>query len=386
MFSSLIVIDQNGEARGYGLYLLLCALAIAQIVRVAETPRPRPRDLFLLALTQAGVVLGHVLGLIFAGLMLLALVFADLWDRRFRWKLYLCAIAGWLALLTWLPAIRAAIAVGKPHGWIPVPSFGDLIIGASYWVFAGIYFPLFQGTRYGVVAGWFCAVFCIAGVVLAAFYALRAVSSAKRLIYLLGLALLLAPFVFFVVSHASSSSIWVARYLVPTSLGIGILAAGWADRNRFTAGIGGVILSIALLLLPLATVALEKESPLNVTRIDQVAAGRPLVCDWVRDFMIMRRYSAAPATLEFPLDWPASLQGPVAAVGAYHLMDNYRRDGYMPGNLYDAQQVLSQPSFLVLDSTDTNWFQLDIANNPDFAWKEIARIDSQHRVIEVNHP
>ncbi len=43
-----------------------------------------------------------------------------------RWKLYLFYAAGWLALLVWLPAIRASMAAGKPHGWIAMPTFTDL--------------------------------------------------------------------------------------------------------------------------------------------------------------------------------------------------------------------------------------------------------------------
>src|ERR1700728_3558417 len=61
LFACLIVIDQNVEARGYGLYLLLAALGVSQALKIAETPDPHPRDLIFLALTQAGLVLGHVL-------------------------------------------------------------------------------------------------------------------------------------------------------------------------------------------------------------------------------------------------------------------------------------------------------------------------------------
>src|SRR5579859_1564279 len=50
LFACSVVIDQNAEARGYGLYLLLCTLAIAQVLRVIDIPRPSARDLLLLAL------------------------------------------------------------------------------------------------------------------------------------------------------------------------------------------------------------------------------------------------------------------------------------------------------------------------------------------------
>jgi hypothetical protein len=382
MFACMIVIDQNAEARGYGLYLLLCALAIAQLLRMTESSRPSSRDLLLLCLSQAGVVLGHVLGIFYAGLMLAALVIADLWERRFRMKVYAWAMAGWLALIPWIPAIRASMAIARPHGWIPIPAAGDLILGISYWLFAGIYFPLLRGTHFGLIVGWCAGVFCIAGLVVAARYGIRDASPPKRLVYLLGFALMFAPLAFFAVSRVATP-IWVARYMVPSALGVSLLSVGWAERNRFTQGSAGVFLGGFILLLPLAGALCARPDTMDVVRIDQIAAGRPLLCDWVRDFLVMQRYSSTPASIEYALDWPAALEGPPAAVGAYHLLGNYRRDGYMPGNILDVSAVLSQPSFLVLDSSDTNWFRIEIAANPQYAWRTLAQIDAKRRVIEV---
>lgn len=382
LFACMIVVDQNAEARGYGLYLLLCALAIAQLLRMAETPQPSRRDLVLLALSQAGVVLGHVLGLSYAGLMVAALIAADLRERRFRVKVYACAMAGWIALLPWIPAIRASMAIAKPHGWIPRPMAGDLVIGVSYWLFAGIYFPLFKGTHYGVMLGWGVGVFCVAGLIAAALYGVRDPSPARRLAYFLGFALILAPVAFFAISHLATP-IWVARYMVPSALGIVLLAVGWAERNGFARGAGGIGLGALVLLLPLAGARCARPERVNVARIDELAAGRPLVCDWVRDFTVVWRYSRTPASVEYPMDWEAALKGPAAAAGAYHLLWNYRRDGYLAGNILDQTTVLDQPSFVVLDNKETNWFQLEIARNPKFAWKVVAQIDPSRRIVEV---
>jgi uncharacterized membrane protein len=383
LFACMIVVDQNAEARGYGLYLLLCALAIAQLLRIAETARPSARDLALLALSQAGVVLGHVLGLFYAALMLAALVVADLRERRFRVRIYACAVAGWLALVPWLPAIHASMAVAKPHGWILNPVTGDLAIGLSYWLFAGIYFPLLRGTHFGVMLGWGVGVFCVAGVVAAALYGVRDPSPSRRLAYFLGFALILAPVAFFAVSYLVTP-VWVARYMTPSALGIAVLAAGWAHRNRFARGAGGIVLGGLILVLPLAGAFSARPESVNVGRIDEVAAGRPLVCDWVRDFTVVWRYSATPARVEYPMNWEAALRGPAASTGAYHLLWNYRRDGYLTGNILDEATVLSQPSFLVLDSKETNWFQLEIEENPKFTWKVLAQIDPGRRIIEVH--
>ena len=124
--TSNVLLEQNVEARFYGLYLLTVALAVELFMRLVDCDTPTALLLFLTFLSQAALVLTHVLGLIFSGLILLALLLVDAAKRKFRYKLYLVYAAGWLALLLWIPAIRASMAAGKPHGWIALPTFTDL--------------------------------------------------------------------------------------------------------------------------------------------------------------------------------------------------------------------------------------------------------------------
>ena len=381
LFACSVVIDQNAEARGYGLYLLLCTLAIAQLLRVMDTPRPSARDLLLLALTQAGMVLGHVLALIFCGLLLLALVAGDVAERRLRWRVYLCFCAGWLAILPWIPAIRASAAIAKPYGWLSPPTAVNVLIAFSCWFFSGIYHPLL-GTGTADLAGCVCGMICVAIPVIAALQSLRGATPSRRAVLLVGLALVAAPLPFLLVSYLISP-IWVARYMIPMALGVAMLAAALFDSIQPLRGKIGEIAGFVLLLLPIGAALAARPEHLDVARVDQIAAGRPLVCDWTRDFMVMVRYSSDPAKLEYPLDWTAALQGPRVSVGGYNLLQNYRREGYLRPYLYDASAVLDQQSFLVLDSTDTNWFQLRIAGNPLYEWKQIAQIDATRRICEV---
>jgi hypothetical protein len=379
-FASLLVIDQNVEARGYGLYLLLAAAAVVQWLRVAETDRPRTRDLAVLALTQAGLVLGHVLGLVYAGLMLLALLTADRLQHRVRLRVYFWFMAGWVALAPWIPAIRASAALGRPHSWIPLPGFDDLVIGLSFWLFGGIYYPLLHAFPLGLFVGWLGAVGSVALLVGPSVLELRSAAASRQSAMVLGLAFLMAPVAFFLVSRVLSP-IYVPRYMIPSALGIVLLAVCRAQpgRNAAKPGIG----SCALLLLPIATALLAHPARVGVAQIDRVAAGRPVVCDWLDDFLTMSRYSSRPSTPEYPLDWQAALEGPPAATGAYRLMENYRKAGYLTSGLRDAAAVLRQSDFVVLDNTRTNWFHLEIEKNPRFAWRVLAKIDGERRLIEV---
>ena len=394
LFASLIVLDQNAEARGYGLYLLLFALALAQALRVAEAPRPSAAALALLALSQAGLVLGHMLGLIYAGLILLALIVAGAWQRRFRARVYLCCMAGWLALIPWIPAIRASAAVGRPHGWIAMPSLGDLASSLSFWLFTGLYWQLPYRSAMLLAFGWVIGLVWVVGLVLASVHALRTSTPPERAVYLLGFALLLAPAVFFVISHVAAP-IFLPRYLIPSALGIAMLTAAWAERSKLGKGTGvsalnrrtQIALSCALLVLPIATALLARPASLDVSRIDELAAGRLVGCDSLKDLLVMTRYSAQPGELAYPMN-EAVANGEPGVDADFRLMTNYRREGYLAVDLPDDSAILApslaaRKSFLLLDNGDAAWFRVVIESNPRFTWKTLARIDSTRRLIEV---
>lgn len=382
-FASLIVVDQNVEARGYGLYLLLAAFAVAQVLRIADIPRPRARDLVVLALTQAGLVLGHVLALVYAALLLLALFISDRAQHRSRPRVYLACVAGWLALIPWIPAILASMALGKPHTWVPMPDLGDLVIGLSGWLFGGLYFPPLQHHPAGLLAGWAVAMLCILVLFSGAIARMRwAGSAAGWSADLVGLILLFAPVALFVLSHLVSP-VYVGRYFIPSALGISILAAAWAQNSRLASGKSGILLAAVLLLLPIASAELARPAFLDVARIDTLAAGRPIVCDGLNDFLVVSRYSPTPP--QYPMDWQTALAGPPSATGAFRLMQNYQREGYLPGQLRDDASILAQPSFVLLDNTQDNWFQRVIATNPRLSWTLIAQFDPTHRLIAVQN-
>jgi len=378
--ASLIVLDQNSEARGYGLYLLLAALAIAQVLRVAEIEKPRLQDLALLALAQAGLVLGHTLGLLYAGLLLMGLVAADLWQGRVRIGVWLACVAGWLALIPWIPAIKASAAVGRPHSWIAIPTLGDLVSSLSFWLFTGLYWQIPHLPPVVLLAGWLCAVGVVGVIVLASLQGFGSASPGTRTAVFVGLALLLGPMIFFVVSHVATP-IFLPRYLLPSALGVCVLAVVAADR----ADLGeraGYAWSLVVLGLPVAAALLAHPVALNVARVDQLAAGRRVVCDSLKDFLVMTRYTAHPETPRYPLDAEAASTVPGADTDV-RLMQNYRREGYFSGHLPDPEELLRQPSFLVLENGDAAWFRLRIENNSQWTWKTLAQVDGTRRLVEV---
>jgi hypothetical protein len=92
--SAGLLLDQNAEGRFYRLYMLAVALVVDVYLRLAARPTPTRLLLLHSLLAQAALLLTHVLGLFYSGIVLLALVLFDALDDRFRIKVYLFHAAG----------------------------------------------------------------------------------------------------------------------------------------------------------------------------------------------------------------------------------------------------------------------------------------------------
>jgi hypothetical protein len=406
--SAGLLLDQNAEGRFYGLYMLAVAVVVDVYLRL--TARSTPTRLLLLYtfLAQAALVSTHVLGLFYSGIILLALVLFDALDGRFRIKVYLFYAAGWLALLVWFPAIRASMAAGKPHGWIPVPNLSRFFDSFFYWDFLSwlsliqSHFPdwLFQICRQGVRLA------ILFPIVTLLFSTVRKLLKSKwpmsltqeDALLLAGFALLSMPILLFAVSHLLTP-VLVARYVLPSGIGLSIILAGFAHRLSLQVPVPfkaaqrvvTIVVVFFLAACPVSSALLRGPAGgnprfLDVERLDgMVSPDAAVVVGWQQDFAKIMRYSRKPeAHYYFLLDWPAALAGPPAYVLDYHLLRAYQDSGYYSPKIQDSHAFLcSHVDFLVLDThvlvpmeQEPTWFDFAIRNNPQFAWKNIDSLDA----------
>ena len=406
--SSSLLLDQNAEARFYGLFMLTVAFVIDIYLRLAARSTAT-RSLLVLSLsTQGALVLTHVLGLFYSGLILLAMVLFDAMNRRFRIKVYLFHVAGWLALLVWIPAIRASMAAGKPHGWIKMPTLYNLFDSYIFWN----YLPwlslvqrhapefLFQICRRGSQLA------ILLPLVVVLFLAGRNLLSSRRPFFpkqedallLVAFALLFMPILLFVLSHLLTP-VLVPRYVLPSGIGVSIILAAFADRLGLhipaslssVSRLVSVVIVMFLLTCPVSSALLRGAAPANikyldVQRLDEIVSpDAAVVVGWQLDFSKVMRYSRKPEShYYFLLDWPAALAGPRAYVLDYHLMQSYRNAGYYSQNIQDSHAFLcSHPDFLVLDAHDVappvelnpTWFDFAVRTTPSFEWKILDSLD-----------
>jgi hypothetical protein len=411
--TSGILLDQNAEARFYGLFMLMVAISVEVYIRVALRPVPTKLLLLAILLSQAGLVLTHVLGLIYSGLILFALIAFDLVNQRMRWKVYLSFAAGWSFLLVWVPAMRASMAAGKPHGWIPLPRLGATVASYFFEDYAE-WVALVQRHSNGWLSGLAGFAAHLAILVPLLFVLLWVIKSLidpnrwdwirKHPLLLVSFALLAAPIILYLLSHLVTP-VFLPRYILPSAIGEAIAMAAFADKVGADAGkrlrwfwIG---LSALLVVSPVGS-ALVLRPPqvdaryLDVQRLDSIVPRDvSLVAGWQNDFEVMMRFSRYPQQRVYLLDWPTALIGPKELVLVYHLMQAYRGAGWYGQSIQDRDAFFcSHDNFWVLDphfygarSGEPSWFDLTVGQMPQFEWKIVETVkdtDYERNLIAVH--
>jgi hypothetical protein len=412
--TSGLLLDQNAEGRCYGLFLLAVAMTIDIYTRLVVQSEPKRQLLIMCLMSQAVLVLSHVLGIIYGGLILLGLILFDVAKRRVRPRVYLFYSAGLLALLVWIPAIRASMATGRPHGWIEMPKITHLFRSYLFGIFHTWFFLLESRLGEATYQVVHHAVQSVMVLLLAVIFLLRlrklaaserTTSDPRSALLLAAYLLLSVPVVLFVLSHLITP-VFVPRYLLPSGIGLSIVLADFADAlgsdskvsSRWAWGAVVSFLAISPMLSALALPPLDSSwQYLDVSRLDRsVPPNMAVVADWQDDFAKLMRYSQNPQTqYYFLLDWPSAMKGPRTSVPDYHLMSAYRDVGYYSANIQDNEPFLClHNDFLVLDShiagqsaEEPSWFDLTVRKRPQFEWKELSSFDStdvERKLISVH--
>ena len=395
------LLDQNAEARFYGLYMLTVAITVEIYARLVARADPSRLLLLLAAISQVALVLTHVLGLIYSGLILLALIVTDAARKRLRLRVYLAYMSGWLALLVWVPAIRASMAAGKPHGWIPLPRLGTVLNSYFFdtWLEWLAWLQRHSNHRIFDVAHVATELIILVPVATVLGMVLKRSPAARNPLLLVAAALLSVPILLYLLSHLLTP-VFVPRYALPSGIGMAIVLAAFADATRIDRRVWLPVICL-LLICPWCSALLVWPPQVNgqyidVQRVDSLAPSHvPLVAGWQNDFSMLMRFSRDPQDRFYLLDWPTALVGEKGLVLDYHLMRAYRNAGYYPQNIQDQDAFLcSHSDFLVLDphflrtsALEPGWFDLVIRNAPQFEWKVVATIDApelQRKLIAVH--
>ncbi len=377
-----VVLAQMAEARSYGLLLALCALTLVQVDRAATVDDrrgfSRVVELAAVAVVQAALCLTHVFGLAYSVAALSALVLFDIDRRRVRPLLYTAWLAGCLAFLVWLPALRVQMQVGAPHFPIARPTVLDLG----------------RALLLGLTPRAAMLIFMAAGVAIAV--ARRSIPSASnavdqrrgdpRHLVLVAVAWVLVAGAIWAWSRVATP-IFLPRYLVPLSFAYAILGCAALDRalswglslarcDRIGATQGPPAGSYIWVLAAMTAGALYAP----ISRADNVPGASPpagdsldfrydlpIVTVSTHTYLPRVFYSAHPERYVFVLDWESALRqdSPVGPT-EYKLMDAMHR--YYPSHRVEqgASFLARNDRFLVLDEGELYWFKSRVLHNPDY--------------------
>lgn len=364
--SSELLLGYVYMIRFYALYLLLSALAVYTLLRAAEGSWSRLTSGVLIFLVNACLVLTHMIGIMYSGLVLGAWLLC-VGRRRRLWVMAVPLIAGWGTLWFCRTAIRAS---ALNYGYSGMPHPRDFL---RFYLKSAISWPVL------LLAGIGC-------VLLLRDLArhLREDRDTSRLTILapvLCLVYLLSPLGLYAIC-VLSKPIAAVRYLLPYYLSLATLCAyalqqlaarlktapAWMQRSAACA--------LALTVLLLHRQAVQRLPPppqLSLATLQGSDRNTPLVVEDEEVFFQLQHYFSGPGQqfyfLIAPRGTPAGLMGTVAV------------QGYYPGHIVPADTFTAQRlQFLLLAShrhATSPWYP-----NPDRCEMRILNRVQVHGFLE----
>lgn len=375
--TSPLLLAQVAEARFYGLMTALAALAVAAFAATANAKTISRKVIVWTALAHASLTLSHILGILYSGLVLAALLVWDTLHHRWRPRAYVAIAASWTALLLWVKPFMRLAELGKPRGWIPMPTLSSLLsmYDLQSWLWPALLLTL----------------------IALATLSHRGVSAPETLpcqtrdertgLVLVGFLIVQTPAVLYVISHIAQPLL-IQRYLAPASVGFAILLTQLASMLEVRVEvdtISGVVCAVWVLLiiglLVYPVVHAHRSSPRDAanTAVEAlVPHGVPIVVEDIHSFFPLLFYTRQQGRpYYFALDWPLAIspQGSRDAPYVYKQLKVWKDLGYWSDRLTESNELLCSCSeFAVIDSPRLPWFEERIAARPDFEYQRMGSL------------
>lgn len=357
------VLYHYSEARYYGQLLLLASLSFWLWHRLATTERPGLPWLLLHAVLQAAMVMTHTFGGLYGACALTALVAWDLSRGKRRFRVWASFPAGWLVFIPWIPSFLQQRDLGRPHGWVTMPTLDQVVNAFNY----GLENSL-------PIAAVFCAV---AAMLVKRRDDAPPCEDATPLVLLGVTIVVLPPLITIAASHAVVP-VFVNRYLLPGVLGMAILIAALLSR----AGLARV--STPAGRLPLVLVALfALTTPLRLIHATPPsfflslpplhAEGIPVVTEDPHVYLPYHHYHSRD-DYWLVVDWESALDEKAASTGVnnYKLMKAMKAH-YPIHNVIEGDELLATwDDFYFIEIDHYRWASRELRKHPDWQVRHVA--------------
>ncbi|HBE17708.1 MAG TPA: hypothetical protein DDW51_08855 [Cyanobacteria bacterium UBA11367] len=416
--TSELILSQNAEARMYGLFMAVCALALFQFDINNRVAKCSWGIFFGNVCIHVAIIHTHLLGLFYSGAILCSQIVADKYYNTFRPKLYLCVVLSWFSIILYLPSFLNQADAGNPRTWVPLPLLQDLI--------HLLIFPPASFLKLVVLP------LLVAGSALQLFlYKPDQTESSEpegqtqpnfnteKFILIFAYAFLAVPILIWTIS-LTVKPIFIDRYLIPSTISWSILLAYLSSRifpsyllerrvdlhflNKFLAIAQRQIiflgLTIILLVFPIRYAnSLPKEQLPGLNDRQYGNKNLPIVVQASHDFLQRLQYSPDRHRYFFILDWQAAVDnssGLFTPQEYKHLEALKRHYPELFQNVTKSDTFINEyEHFLVLDSVDYNkkctlepnwdniscprWLEMRILHNPDYKVKDMGIIKLENK-------
>jgi len=370
--TSHIIVLQNAEARMYGLFLGLCAVAFWFYDQFCRNREPSTKLLWLNAAVHAAILHTHLFGGFYSGAILVCLILSDRYFKMFRPRVYLSIILSWLTILFYIPSFLNQSDAGKPRTWISAPylvDLGDMLNITSSPFFKRAFIPLLL---FFLILYYFRTRNNSFGTLLKKE---NLFSNSEIPLVLFAFVFLVLP-IFIWLFSLTIKPIFYDRYMIPTALGWAILFAHVFQRIlttpitdlyydlklktrgtlRIPVGIISIFAAIAIFLAsPIVKAKNFNRTGLYDEFVDLSAySSLPIVVQLSSNtFVSNLHYSTTPDRYYFVMDWEAAVDegsGTFAPQEFKHLTALKRNYPKLFKNVVTTEEFLSKyDRFLVLD-------------------------------------
>jgi hypothetical protein len=336
------------QVRSYALFSLLHMLFFLNSHRLTTAPT-RLGVLLAEVVLGTAVVYAHNFGLLYVATMAAFFFCLMLWSRRWQYLRVLGALAavGGIWFVGWFANFRLQSQIGKPHSWIPLPTFqsffhtvGDLLPTVSASLEAKPYLQFLPMLRVAIVVG------LIAYLVLPRLrqgYA-DLVQDPAALFVLQASFVALGTTVLTLVASFAVASVFLSRYMWPNHLlfaAVIIYAYHYFFRAGTVPGRQVWLPAYAVLLLPFIFYQNRKVAIFPSVILPPLAGLNPQYPLFFEsaDYFLPVWYQHIRPNTYFLLDWPAALKSPtLSSTIDYGIIVSLR-------DIYHVPQVVRLPEF-----------------------------------------
>ena len=306
--TSPLILDQNAEARMYGLFLAIASLLILQFQLNNRTDAHSRGLLTSNVCINGALVQTHLFGILYSGIFLIAQMGFDRSRRIFRPGLYAVIVLSWVPLLFYVPSFLNQADAGSPRFWLPSPTLS---------IFRD--FMLDTGPSRPVIP--LLALLSLVFLVTARSRKLEGGITKQdrrleRSLIWIACAFSTIPVGVFLIS--STKPLFLDKYLIPTTLVWTVFIAAAAQRvirPRLAVRGGDFVISFAaLVLLAASTIyplwaanVVAQQAPPGSQDARYGYEKLPIVVQFSHDFVTRLYYSPTPNRYFFILDWSSAV-------------------------------------------------------------------------------